>query len=100
MALNFEEFKVQARDLVDKVGELIRQGNVRRVIIKDDKGRTFIEIPVTVAAIGVLAAPVLAAIGAMAALVANFTLVVEKAESDETAQAAPKAPPQPPVPQV
>ncbi|HWQ53287.1 MAG TPA: DUF4342 domain-containing protein [Bryobacteraceae bacterium] len=97
MALNFEEFKVQARDLVDKVGELIRQGNVRRVIIKDDKGRTFIEIPVTVAAIGVLAAPVLAAIGAMAALVANFTLVVEKGEAgDQPAQPAP----QPPVPQV
>lgn len=97
MALNFEEFKVQARDLVDKVGELIRQGNVRRVIIKDDKGRTFIEIPVTVAAIGVLAAPVLAAIGAMAALVANFTLVVEKGEGDgET----PQSKPQPPVPQV
>lgn len=97
MALNFEEFKVQARDLVDKVGELIRQGNVRRVIIKDDKGRTFIEIPVTVAAIGVLAAPVLAAIGAMAALVANFTLVVEKSEGGEEPQ-QPK--PQPPVPQV
>ncbi len=96
MALNFEEFKVQARDLVDKVGELIRQGNVRRVIIKDDKGRTFIEIPVTVAAIGVLAAPVLAAIGAMAALVANFTLVVEKAEGEDS----PQPPPQPPVPQV
>lgn len=96
MALSFEEFKVQARDLVDKVGELIRQGNVRRVIIKDDKGRTFIEIPVTVAAIGVLAAPVLAAIGAMAALVANFTLVVEKQDGDEPH--APKA--QPPVPQV
>lgn len=97
MALNFEEFKVQARDLVDKVGELIRQGNVRRVIIKDEKGRTFIEIPVTVAAIGVLAAPVLAAIGAMAALVANFTLVVEKGEADEH---PPHPTPQPPVPQV
>jgi hypothetical protein len=96
MALNFEEFKVQARDLVDKVGELIRQGNVRRIIIKDDKGRTFIEIPVTVAAIGVLAAPVLAAIGAMAALVAKFTVVVEKQEGEE--QQAPKT--QPPVPQV
>jgi hypothetical protein len=96
MALNFEEFKVQARDLVDKVRELVRQGNVRRVIIKDDKGRTFIEIPVTVAAIGVLAAPVLAAIGAMAALVAHFTLVVEKAEGSDT----PKTPQQPPVPQV
>lgn len=82
MQLNFEEFKVQANELVDKVRELIHQGNIRRVMIKDDKGRTFIEIPVTVAAIGVLAAPVLAAVGAMAALVARFTLVVEKAEAE------------------
>ncbi len=84
MRLNFEEFKVQANELVDKVRELVHQGNIRRVIIKDEKGRTFIEIPVTVAALGVLAAPVLAAIGAMAALVARFTLVVEKAEEDGT----------------
>ncbi len=83
MKLNFEEFKVQANELVDKVRELVHQGNIRRVIIKDEKGRTFIEIPVTVAALGVLAAPVLAAIGAMAALVARFTLVVEKAEEEE-----------------
>lgn len=85
MKLDFEEFKVQARDLVDKVKELVHQGNVRRVIIKDDKGRTYIEIPVTIAALGVLAAPVLAAIGAMAALVAHFTLVVEKVQADEPA---------------
>jgi hypothetical protein len=85
MRLNFEEFKVQANELVDKVRELVHQGNIRRVIIKDEKGRTFIEIPVTVAALGMLAAPVLAAIGAMAALVARFTLVVEKAEEDEAA---------------
>ena len=89
MKLNFEEFKVQAGELVDKVRELIHQGNVRRVIIKDEKGRTFIEIPVTVAALGVLAAPVLAAVGALAALVARFTLVVEKAEEE------PAAPPEP-----
>jgi hypothetical protein len=83
MELSFEEFKVHAQDLVEKVKELIHQGNVRRVIIKDDKGRTFVEIPVTVAAVGVLAAPVLAALGAMAALVAHFTVVVEKAKEGE-----------------
>ncbi len=88
MKLDFEEFKVQARDLVDKVKELVHQGNVRRVIIKDDKGRTYIEIPVTIAALGVLAAPVLAAVGAMAALVARFTLVVEKATAEEASTVA------------
>jgi hypothetical protein len=89
MKLDFEEFKVQARDLVDKVQELVHQGNVRRVIIKDEKGHTFIEIPVTIAAIGVLAAPVLAAIGAMAALVARFTLVVEKVKQEEPSTSIP-----------
>lgn len=92
MRLNFEEFKVQANELVDKVRELIHQGNVRRVVIKDDKGRTFIEIPVTIAAIGVLAAPVLAAVGALAALVARFTLVVEKAEEDQPPPTQPTQP--------
>ena len=60
----FEEVKVQARDLVDKVKELIHEGNVRRVIIKDDHGATFVEIPLTVATVSVILAPVLAAVGA------------------------------------
>jgi len=64
------------------------------VIIKDDKGRTFIEIPVTYAALGVLAAPVLAGVGAMAALVAHFTLTVEKAEEDEPAVKSDAVPPE------
>jgi len=78
--INFEELKVQGRELVDKVGELIHQGNIRRIIIKDEKGHTYIEIPLAVAAIGAIAAPVLAAVGGLAALIANFTLVVEKTE--------------------
>jgi hypothetical protein len=75
---NFEEFKVQAGELVDKVKELIHEGNVRRIIIKDASGHTFMEVPLTVAAIGVIAVPVLAAIGALAAIVANFHVVVER----------------------
>jgi hypothetical protein len=86
MKLTFEEIKVQANELVDKVRELIHQGNIRRVIVKDDKGRTYIEIPVAVAALGVIAAPVLAAVGALAALVAHFTLVVEKVEPDSPSE--------------
>jgi len=57
---------------------LIHEGNVRRIIIKDEKGNTFIEIPVTVAAVATVAAPVLAAVGTIAALVAHFTIVVER----------------------
>jgi phage-related minor tail protein len=76
----YEEFKVQARDLVEKVKALVREGNIRRIIIKDDKGNTFIEIPLTIGVVTALAVPVLAGLGAIAALVANFTLGVERTE--------------------
>jgi hypothetical protein len=75
----FEQFKVAGKDLADKIRELIHEGNVRRIIIKDEHGHTFMEIPLTVATIGVVAAPVLAAVGAIAALVAKCEVVVERA---------------------
>jgi hypothetical protein len=70
---------VLGRDLVDKVKSLIHEGNVRRIIVKDEHGNTFVEIPVTVAAVSVVLAPVLAALGAISALVAKFTIVVVRA---------------------
>ena len=76
----YEEFKVRGKELVDKVAELIREGNVRRIIVKDEKGNTFVEIPLTVATVGVVAAPALAALGAIAALAAHFTIGVEKVQ--------------------
>jgi hypothetical protein len=76
----YEEFKVRAKDLVAKVGDLIHEGNVRRVIIKDDHGVTFMEIPLSVATLSVIIAPVLAAVGAIAAVLSNFNVVVERAE--------------------
>jgi hypothetical protein len=75
-----EEVQVLGRDLVDKIKSLIHEGNVQRIIIKDEQGHTFVEIPVTFAAIGVIAAPVLAAVGAISALVAKFTIVVERSQ--------------------
>lgn len=80
-----EEAQVLGRDLVDKVRNLIHEGNVRRIIIKDEHGHTFIEIPVTFAAIGAVAAPVLAAVGAISALVAKFTIVVERVDPNASA---------------
>ncbi len=82
MSLNnfVEEVQVLGRDLVDRVKVLIHEGNVNRIIIKDDKGNTYLEIPVTVAAVGVIAVPVLAALGAISALVAKFKIVVERTE--------------------
>jgi hypothetical protein len=85
-----EEFKVLGKELVDKVQELIHEGNIRRIIIRDDHGHTFMEIPLTVAAIGVVAAPVLAAVGAIAVHFAHFTVVVERVEHTPE----PPAPPQ------
>jgi Domain of unknown function (DUF4342) len=81
----FEEMKVMGRDLVEKVKSLVHEGNVRRIILKDEKGQTFLEIPLTIAAVGALAAPLLAGLGAIAALVANFTLVVERVKEDPPA---------------
>ena len=74
------EFKVAGEELLAKIKELIREGNIRRIIIKNEKGVTFLEIPVTVGLIGAIIAPVFAAIGALAALVAHFTIVVERKE--------------------
>ncbi len=76
----YEEFKVHGKDLVDKIKTLIHEGNIRRIIIKNQTGHTFLEIPLTFATIGVIAAPILAAVGAIGALVSDFSIVVEKRE--------------------
>jgi hypothetical protein len=75
-----EEHKVSGEGLVAKIKELIRQGNVRRVIIKDENGRSLIEIPLTIGVVGAVLAPVWIAVGAIAALAANYTLVVERVD--------------------
>ena len=79
----FEEVKVLGNELVDKVKALIHEGNVRRIIIKDEHGHTFVEIPVSVAAVGAVFAPILAAVGALAVMAAKFTVVVEKSGEPE-----------------
>jgi hypothetical protein len=74
------EFRVKGEELLKKIKEIIHEGNVSRIIIKDDSGRTFLEIPVTIGVVGAIFAPVLAAIGALAALAANFTVEVIRKE--------------------
>lgn len=76
-----EEFRVDGEQLVAKLKELLHEGNIRRIIIKDKDGRTLIEVPLTIGVVGVLLLPVWAAIGAIAALVTEATIVVEKVES-------------------
>jgi len=75
-----EEYQVAGDGLLAKIKELIRQGNIRRVMIRNDQGQTLIEIPLTWGLVGAAFAPIWAAVGAIAALAANFTIVVEKVD--------------------
>jgi len=73
-----EEFKVRGDEVMDKVKDIIKEGNARRIIIKNEKGETIVEFPVTIGVVGVLLAPLFAAIGAIAAVVTRCTIIVEK----------------------
>ena len=75
-----EEFKVKSEEIIEKVKELIHEGNVRRLIIKDEDGKVYLEIPVTFGVIGAIFAPILAAVGAVAAMVANLRIEVIREE--------------------
>jgi hypothetical protein len=76
----YEEFKTNGDELLGKVKQLIADGNVRRIIIKDKDGKTLVEIPLTIGIVGIVLAPVLAAVGAIAALVTECTILVERVE--------------------
>jgi hypothetical protein len=78
-----EDFDVKGEDLVGKLKELLHEGNVRRVIVKNEEGNTLVEIPLTVGVVGALLAPVWAAVGAIAALVTDCTVRVERREESE-----------------
>jgi len=71
-----EEFHVSGEELLKKVKEIIREGNVRRIIIKDKEGKVIIEIPLTLGVVGAILAPPLAAVGAIAALVTECSITV------------------------
>jgi hypothetical protein len=73
-----EEFKIEGKDLVKKVKELIHEGNIRRIIIKNEEDKVIVELPLTYGAVGALIAPVLAVVGTLAALLTKCTIVVEK----------------------
>lgn len=75
-----ETYRVDGEHLKEKVKELIHEGNVRRIIIKNKEGKTLIEFPLTFGVVGALIAPVLAAVGAIAALVSECSIVVEREE--------------------
>jgi hypothetical protein len=75
-----EEFQINGEEVIAKMKELLHEGNIRRITIKNEEGKSLIDIPLTFGVVGALLAPQLAAVGAIAALVTKCTLVVEKGE--------------------
>jgi uncharacterized OB-fold protein len=78
--LKQEEFVVDSDRLIETIKELIHEGNIRRIIVNDEKGNLLLEIPMTIGLIGVLAAPWLAALGVIAAIATKCTIIVERKE--------------------
>ena len=73
-----EDIKVKGENLLGTVKNLINEGNVRKITIKDKKGKTLVTFPMTIGVVGAVLAPVLAAVGAIAALVSECTISVER----------------------
>jgi hypothetical protein len=82
--MNTEEYKVSGEKLVDRVKELVREGNARRIIVKNDSGHTLLEIPLTAGILGAMFLPIWVALGSIAALASHYTLVVEKRDGEPT----------------
>jgi len=80
--VRFEEFKVDGDKLIAEIKKILHQGNVRRIIVKNERGDTLIEVPLTIGVVGAILLPVWAALGAIAALAANFTIVVERVDEN------------------
>jgi hypothetical protein len=78
--VSYEEFSINGEYLVTKIKALLHEGNIRRITIKDDQKRTLVEIPLTLGVVGALLLPVWAAIGAIAALASNLTIIVERVD--------------------
>jgi hypothetical protein len=81
--VHYEEFKVDGDKLIAEIKRILHEGNVRRIIVKNEKGETLIEVPLTIGVVGAILLPVWAALGAIAALAANFTIVVERVEETQ-----------------
>lgn len=79
-----EQFKVSGEKLVDRVKELVREGNARRIIVKNDSGHTLLEIPLSMGIMGAMFLPIWVALGSIAALANHYTLEVEKKDDPAT----------------
>jgi hypothetical protein len=77
-----EEFHVNGEEILARVKQLLREGNIRRVVIKDKSGRILVEFPLTIGVVGAALAPMLVAIGAVAALITEATIMVEREDTE------------------
>jgi hypothetical protein len=75
-----QEFSVTGEQVVDFIKKILHEGNIRKIVLKDESGKPLLEIPVTIGVVGVVLLPVWAAIGAAAALVAKMTIVIERTD--------------------
>ncbi len=75
-----EVFRVSGEELLKKVKDLIKEGNIRSIAISDKKGKAIMSLPLTVGVVGAVLVPVLAAVGAVAALLTECTITVERSE--------------------
>lgn len=83
MATTKESFSINGEDLLNKIKELIREGTIRKITIHDKSGKELMSFPLTVGVVGALLAPVLAAVGALAALIGECTITVEKEDKTD-----------------
>jgi hypothetical protein len=84
----WEEIKVQGEQLLGKVRELVHEGNVRRIVIENEKGETLVELPLTVGVVGTLLLPMAAAVGAIAAVVTECTIRFDRRPEDADGEQA------------
>ena len=83
-------FKVKGQELLSKIEELIREGNITKIIIKDEKGNTYLEFPIVAGVLGAVFAPLLTSIGALAGIAANYTIeVIRKDDSSDKHRTSP-----------
>lgn len=87
-----EEFKVSAANLKDRLKELIREGNVRRIILKNPKGRVLLDMPLNAGVVGLALAPFWAAVAAVAVLATDYTVAVERDKGTAVTKAEPPKP--------
>lgn len=78
-----ESYKVSGDEILSKIKEIIKEGNARRIIIKNEKDEIIMEFPLTIGAIGVVLAPIFAAVGTLTALATHCTIIVEKREPED-----------------